>query len=93
MEVNRKQSRVIVTGYVDANKVLNRVKSTGKRVEFWPYVPYNLVSYPYAAQAYDKRAPSGFVRNVAQALPTPNAPDERYMSMFSDDNPHACSIM
>lgn len=93
MEVNRKQSRVIVTGHIDPNKVLNRVKSTGKRVEFWPYVPYNLVSYPYATQAYDKRAPSGFVRNVVQALPNPNAPDERYVSMFSDDNPNACSIM
>ena len=55
VEVHRKQSRVIVTGHVEPNKVLNRVKSTGKRVEFWPYVPYNLVSYPYATQAYDKR--------------------------------------
>ncbi|KAK9226678.1 hypothetical protein WN943_011726 [Citrus x changshan-huyou] len=41
VEVNRKQSRVTVTGYVDPNKVLKKVKSTGKRAEFWPYVPYN----------------------------------------------------
>ncbi|RVW45714.1 Heavy metal-associated isoprenylated plant protein 21 [Vitis vinifera] len=38
VEVIRKQSRVTVTGYVDANKVLKRVKSTGKRAEFWPYI-------------------------------------------------------
>ncbi|KAI9088588.1 hypothetical protein K1719_029702 [Acacia pycnantha] len=93
VEVIRKQSRVKVTGYVDANKVLKRVKRTGKRAEFWPYVPVNLVAYPYAPQAYDKRAPSGFVKNVPQAVPTPNAPDERFTSFFSDENPHSCSIM
>ncbi|KAJ4709781.1 Heavy metal-associated isoprenylated plant protein [Melia azedarach] len=93
VEVNRKQSRVTVTGYVDPNKVLKKVKSTGKRAEFWPYVPYNLVAYPYVAQAYDKKAPSGYVKNVVQALPSPNATDEKLVSLFSDENPHACSIM
>ncbi|KAF5442324.1 hypothetical protein F2P56_034994 [Juglans regia] len=93
VDVNRKQSRVTVTGYVEPNKILNKVKSTGKRAEFWPYVPYNLVAYPYVAQAYDKKAPSGYVKNVFQALPSPNAPDEKFISLFSDENPHACSIM
>ncbi|EXB65622.1 hypothetical protein L484_025888 [Morus notabilis] len=93
VDVNRKQSRVTVTGYVEPNKVLKKVKSTGKRAEFWPYVPYNLVAYPYVAQAYDKKAPSGYVKNVVQALPSPNAPDEKFTSMFSDENPNACSIM
>ncbi|ESR61533.1 Heavy metal-associated isoprenylated plant protein 22 [Citrus sinensis] len=93
VEVNRKQSRVTVTGYVDPNKVLKKVKSTGKRAEFWPYVPYNLVAYPYVAQAYDKKAPSGYVKNVVQALPSPNATDERLTTLFSDENPNACSIM
>ncbi|EEF31326.1 heavy metal-associated isoprenylated plant protein 20 [Ricinus communis] len=93
VEVNRKQSRVVVSGYIEPNKVLKKVRSTGKRAEFWPYVPYNLVAYPYVAQAYDKKAPSGYVKNVFQALPSPNAPDEKYTTMFSDENPHACSIM
>ncbi|XP_028790956.1 heavy metal-associated isoprenylated plant protein 21 [Neltuma alba] len=93
VEVIRKQSRVKVTGYVDANKVLKRVKRTGKRAEFWPYVPVNLVAYPYVPQAYDKKAPSGFVRNVAQAIPAPNAPDEKFTTLFSDENPNSCSIM
>ncbi|XP_042501288.1 heavy metal-associated isoprenylated plant protein 21-like [Macadamia integrifolia] len=93
VEVSRKQSRVTVSGYVDSKKVLKRIKSTGKKAELWPYVPYNLVSYPYVAQAYDKKAPAGFVRNVVQALPSPNAPDEKLTTLFSDDNPNACSIM
>ncbi|CAN4079912.1 unnamed protein product [Withania somnifera] len=93
VEVIRKQHRVIVSGYVDPQRVLNRIKSTGKRAEMWPYVPYNLVTYPYVAQAYDKKAPSGFVRNVPQALITPNANEERITYLFSDDNPNACSIM
>nr|GMC95010.1 heavy metal-associated isoprenylated plant protein 21-like [Ipomoea batatas] len=93
VEVNRKQSRVTVSGFIDPNKVLRKVKSTGKRAEMWPYVPYNLVYYPYASQAYDKRAPSGYVKNVPQALPPPNAAEERITYMFSDDNPNACSIM
>ncbi|XP_052197873.1 heavy metal-associated isoprenylated plant protein 21-like [Diospyros lotus] len=96
VEVDRKQSRVKVSGFVDPNKVLKKVKSTGKRAEFWPYIPYNLVYYPFASQAYDKRAPAGYVRNVAQAVPAaagPMAPEERFTFLFSDDNPNACSIM
>ncbi|KAK6792013.1 hypothetical protein RDI58_011094 [Solanum bulbocastanum] len=66
VEINRKQQKVTVTGYVEPNKVLKKAKSTGKKAEIWPYVPYNLVSQPYAAQAYDKKAPPGFVRRVDQ---------------------------
>lgn len=94
VEVNRKQSKVTVNGYVDPNRVLNRIKSTGKRAEFWPYVPYNVVYYPHAPQAYDKRAPAGMVKNVAQAQLPPNATEEeKFAYLFSDDNPSACSIM
>ncbi|XP_051126740.1 heavy metal-associated isoprenylated plant protein 21-like [Andrographis paniculata] len=93
VEINRKQHRLTVSGFVDAKKVLKKVKSTGKRAELWPYIQYNLVQYPYVSQAYDKKAPSGFVRNVTQAVPAPNATDERITYLFSDDNPNACSIM
>ncbi|GMI85538.1 HEAVY METAL ASSOCIATED PROTEIN 45, heavy metal associated isoprenylated plant protein 21 [Hibiscus trionum] len=95
VEVIRKQSRVTVTGNVDPNRVLKRVKSTGKRAEFWPYIPQHVTLYPYAAGAYDKRAPAGYVRNVVQAYPAPssNAPEEKFASFFSDDNVHACSVM
>ncbi|KAL2546040.1 Heavy metal transport/detoxification superfamily protein [Forsythia ovata] len=93
VNVNRKQSRVTVSGYVEPNKVLNKVLSTGKKAEFWPYVQYNLAYYPYAPGAYDKKAPSGYVRNVAQAYPSPNAPVEKYTTLFSDENVNSCSIM
>lgn len=95
VEVHRKQSRVIVSGYVDPHKVLKKVKSTGKRAEFWPYIPQHLVYYPHASQAYDKKAPAGYVRNVVQAFPAINSnePEERMISLFSDDNVNACSVM
>ncbi|CAN1122842.1 Heavy metal-associated isoprenylated plant protein 21 [Linum perenne] len=100
VEVIRKQNRVVVSGYVEPNRVLKRVKSTGKVAEFWPYVPQHLAYYPYAAGVYDKKAPAGYVRNVVQAFPSNNnsnssshVPEENYVSFFSDDNVHACSIM
>lgn len=95
VEINRKQQKVIVTGYVEANKVLKKAKATGKKTEIWPYVPYNTVAQPYAIQAYDKKAPAGFVRNVEYTAPMTNVTryEDHYISMFSDDNPNACSIM
>ncbi|XP_059641302.1 heavy metal-associated isoprenylated plant protein 23-like [Cornus florida] len=94
VEINRKQQRVTVSGYVDANKVLKKAKSTGKKAEIWPYVPYNLVAQPYAAQAYDKKAPPGYVRKVENSTSgTVTKYEDPYISMFSDDNPNACSIM
>ena len=95
MEINRKQQKVTVTGYVEANKVLKRAKSTGKKAEIWPYVPYNMVAHPYAAPAYDKKAPPGHVRRVENTatIGTVTAYEDPYITMFSDENPNACSIM
>ncbi|KAM1181745.1 hypothetical protein ACFX13_000317 [Malus domestica] len=96
VEINRKQQKVIVTGYVEPNKVLKKAKSTGKRAEIWPYVPYSLVAQPYIAQAYDKKAPPGYVRNVdnnPSSTGTVTKYEDPYTTMFSDDNPNACSIM
>lgn len=95
MEINRKQQKVTVTGYVDQNKVLKKAKSTGKRAEIWPYVPYNLVAHPYAVPVYDKRAPPGYVRREENTAATATAAryEDPYVTMFSDENPNACSIM
>ncbi|KAJ8540170.1 hypothetical protein K7X08_026559 [Anisodus acutangulus] len=96
VEINRKHQKVTVTGYVEAHKVLKKAKSTGKKAEIWPYVPYNLVAQPYAAAAYDKKAPPGYVRRVDQNPTTGTVStfeDPAYVTMFSDDNPNACSIM
>ena len=96
MEINRKQQKVSVTGYVEPNKVLKKAKSTGKRAEIWPYVPYNLVAQPYMAPAYDKKAPPGYVRkveNTATITGTMTRYEDPYTAMFSDENPNACSVM
>ena len=94
MEVNRKMHKVTVSGYVDPKKVLKIVQSTGKKkAELWPYVPYTMVAYPYAAGAYDKRAPAGFVRKSEQAQAQPGGTDDKLMSLFSDENPNACIVM
>ncbi|KZV18498.1 heavy-metal-associated domain-containing family protein [Dorcoceras hygrometricum] len=61
VEVSRKESRVTVSGNVEPSKVLKRVRKTGKAAEMWPYVKYDLTYYPYAAGAYDKKAPPGYV--------------------------------
>ncbi|XP_055808995.1 heavy metal-associated isoprenylated plant protein 23-like [Solanum dulcamara] len=90
VEINRKEQKVTVRGYVEANKVLKKAKSTGKKAEIWPYEPYNLVAQPYAVAAYDKKAPPGYVRRVDQIS---RFEDLTYVTMFSDDNPNACSIM
>ncbi|XP_008790801.2 heavy metal-associated isoprenylated plant protein 23-like [Phoenix dactylifera] len=95
VDINRKQQKVTVTGYVEQHKVLKKAKSTGKKAEIWPYVPYNLVLHPYAAQAYDKKAPPGYVRNV-EAITISSQPyrqEDQLTNLFSDDNPNACSVM
>ncbi|KAF8012071.1 hypothetical protein BT93_I0257 [Corymbia citriodora subsp. variegata] len=96
VEINRKQQKATVTGYVDQNKVLKRAKSTGKKAEIWPYIPYSVVAHqPYIAQSYDKKAPPGHVRKVEPtatgAIVTRH--EDPYMTLFSDENPNACSIM
>ncbi|EAZ44469.1 heavy metal-associated isoprenylated plant protein 23 [Oryza sativa Japonica Group] len=101
VEINRKQYKVTVQGFVEPHKVVKRVQATGKKAEIWPYVPYTLVAHPYAAPAYDKRAPPGHVRRVDAVMPVASygsaaaaaAPEERLTTMFSDENPNACSIM
>ncbi|KQK23009.1 heavy metal-associated isoprenylated plant protein 27 [Brachypodium distachyon] len=100
VEVVPKQNKVAVTGYVDPAKVMRRVAyKTGKRVEPWPYVPYDVVAHPYAPGAYDKKAPPGYVRNVvsdpnAAPLARASSTEVKYTSAFSDENPNAaCTIM
>ncbi|XP_020586693.1 heavy metal-associated isoprenylated plant protein 23-like [Phalaenopsis equestris] len=95
VDINLKQQKVTVTGYVEPNKVLKKVQSTGKKAELWPYVPYNLVPQPYAVQSYDKKAPPGFVRNVETVTVSSleGRQDEHITNMFSDENPNSCFVM
>ncbi|KMZ57162.1 putative heavy metal-associated isoprenylated plant protein [Zostera marina] len=57
VEINRKEQKVTVVGYMDQYKVLKKAKSTGKKAEIWPYVHYSLVRHPYAHLVYDRKAP------------------------------------
>ncbi|XP_050266341.1 heavy metal-associated isoprenylated plant protein 24 [Quercus robur] len=94
VDVDRKQQKVTVTGYVEPKKVLKAAQSTKKKVEMWPYVPYTLVAHPYVAQAYDKKAPPNMVRSIPNTVTiNETTVDDRYTNMFSDENPNACSIM
>ncbi|KAM0899712.1 hypothetical protein ACQ4PT_021110 [Festuca glaucescens] len=101
VELLPKQSKVTVTGYIaDPAKVMRRVaRKTGKRVEPWPYVPYDGVPHPYVPGAYDKKAPPGYVRNVladpdAAPLALASPTEVGYTEAFSDDNPNAaCTVM
>ncbi|KAI3428924.1 HMA domain-containing protein [Psidium guajava] len=99
VEVDPKQSKLTVIGYVDPGKVLRRVRHrTGKVCDFWPYVPYDMVDHPYAPGAYDKKAPPGYVRNVLQdpqtsALARASSTEVKYTTAFSDENPNACVVV
>ncbi|XP_054799335.1 heavy metal-associated isoprenylated plant protein 24 [Prosopis cineraria] len=94
VDVDLKQQKATVTGYVEAKKVLKAAQSTKKKVELWPYVPYTTVANPYVAQAYDKKAPPNMVRRVPDtATISETTVDDRYVQIFSDENPNACSVM
>ncbi|CAK7334203.1 unnamed protein product [Dovyalis caffra] len=97
VEVDRKLHKLTVTGYVDPDKVLHRVRQrTGKKAEFWPYVPADVVPQPYVPGVYDKKAPPGYVRNPledpqASSLAPESSFEVKTTTAFSDDNPNACS--
>lgn len=99
VQIEPKQNKLTVVGYVEPNKVVARVAHrTGKRAELWPYVPYDVVGNPYAPGVYDRKAPAGYVRNVdfnpgASQLARANSTEVRYSTAFSDENPNACVVM
>ncbi|KAE8690681.1 Heavy metal-associated isoprenylated plant protein 26 [Hibiscus syriacus] len=98
VDVDRKASKLTVAGYVDPAKVVARVAHrTGKKVEIWPYVPYDVVAHPYAQGVYDKKAPAGYVRNAQDSqgtyLARATSTEVRYTTAFSDENTNACTVM
>uniref|UniRef100_A0ACD5Z0A6 Uncharacterized protein n=1 Tax=Avena sativa TaxID=4498 RepID=A0ACD5Z0A6_AVESA len=93
VDINRKQQKVTVSGYAEASKVLKKARSTGKKAEIWPYVPYSQVSQPYVAGTYDKRAPAGYVRSAEPGYNHVSRQHDQLTDMFNDDNANSCSIM
>ncbi|CAA7391423.1 unnamed protein product [Spirodela intermedia] len=98
--VERKKSKLTVTGFVDPVKVLKRVcRKSKKKAELWPFIPYTMVDHPYAPGVYDRKAPAGYVRNAAAVNPQiselarAGSEEQGYISAFSDENPNACAIM
>lgn len=99
--------KITVRGYgLEEKKVLKAIKRAGKTAEPWPFLPGNahfasFYKYPsyivnhYYHDAYKSEATSG----VHTFFHTPSvysvavASDEAFASLFSDDNPHACTIM
>ncbi|XP_026393900.1 heavy metal-associated isoprenylated plant protein 26-like [Papaver somniferum] len=101
IDIDPKQHKLTVIGYVEPRKVLSRViRRTGKKAEIWPYVPYGEVDHPYAPGVYDKKAPPGYVRNImmnndskASNLARASSTEVKYSTAFSDENPNACVVM
>ncbi|XP_020581738.1 heavy metal-associated isoprenylated plant protein 26-like [Phalaenopsis equestris] len=99
VELEAKENKLTVSGYVDPKKVLKRVRrKTGKNAVMWPYIKHDLVYHPYIAGAYDKKAPPGYVRDVSNDpnlgnLARASSVEERYATAFSEENPNACAIM
>ncbi|XP_076894944.1 heavy metal-associated isoprenylated plant protein 26-like isoform X1 [Bidens hawaiensis] len=96
--IEPKQNKLTVVGYVEPDKVVSRVAyRTGKKVELWPYVPYDMVAHPYAQGVYDKKAPAGYVRYdqdpSRNQLARASSIEVRYTTAFSDENTNACAIM
>ncbi|XP_047311395.1 heavy metal-associated isoprenylated plant protein 26 [Impatiens glandulifera] len=98
IEIEPKLHKLTVTGYLEPKKVVSRVAHrTGKKVELWPYVPYDVVEHPYAQGVYDRKAPAGYVRYSedprTSQLARASSTEVRYTTAFSDENPGACTIM
>ncbi|KAM3247935.1 heavy metal-associated isoprenylated plant protein 31 isoform X1 [Capsicum annuum] len=106
IEIDMETQKVTVRGYgLEEKKVLKALKRTGKAAEPWPYpvgyshfasfyqYPNHIISHYYdtsrnvAAPSVHTFFHTPAVYSVAVAS------DEAVASLFSDDNPHACSIM
>jgi copper chaperone CopZ len=109
IDIDMQKQKVTVSGYADQMTVLNAVRRTGKKAQFWPY-PDNThyqsyvsqyhyqqssslaaSTYNYEAHAYNNETVHGYDQSE---LPSSSAiMDDRATSLFSDENPHACSVM
>lgn len=109
IDIDMQKQKVTVSGYADQMTVLNAVRRTGKKAQFWPYPDnthyHSYVSqyhyqqssslaastYNYEAHAYNNETVHGYDQSE---LPSSSAiMDDRATSLFSDENPHACSVM
>ncbi|XP_010545927.1 PREDICTED: heavy metal-associated isoprenylated plant protein 20 isoform X2 [Tarenaya hassleriana] len=107
VEVEMETQKITARGYrLEEKKVLKAVRRTGKAAEPWPYRPgyshfasfYKYPSY-VTDHFYSDVHRSESSAGVHTFFHTPAvysvavAGDEVAASLFSDDNPHACTIM
>ncbi|KAH9317573.1 hypothetical protein KI387_019342 [Taxus chinensis] len=102
VDIDLEQQKVTVVGYVDRKKVLKAVRRSGKKAEFWTY-PYEPGTYhPLQSdhyrdvnayrESYNYRK-HGYTNGDRQGYAYNRPDDNPVGTMFSDDNPHACTIM
>ncbi|XP_022888424.1 heavy metal-associated isoprenylated plant protein 31-like [Olea europaea var. sylvestris] len=91
VDIEMEIQKITVTGCgLEERKVSKAIKRAGKTAEPWPY-PYP--GYSYVADHYDTwrdaddQSINTFVQTPAADYSLP------VVSLFSDDNPHACAIM
>ncbi|KAM5557340.1 heavy metal-associated isoprenylated plant protein 31 [Rosa sericea] len=105
VEIEMEIQKISVRGYaLDERKVLKAIKRAGKAVEPWPFPGYSHYASFYKYPTYIKNHYYDTYKNetttgVHTFFHTPAvysvavASDEAIASLFSDDNPHACTIM
>lgn len=109
IEVDIQKQKVTVSGYADQMTVLNAVRRTGRKVQLWPYPDnthyHSYISqhhyqqssslasstYSYETHGYNNETVHAYNQSE---LPSSSAiMDDKATSLFSDENPHACSVM
>ncbi|KAJ8771519.1 hypothetical protein K2173_026696 [Erythroxylum novogranatense] len=105
VEIDMELQKVTVRGYgLEEKKVLKAIKRAGKAAEPWPFPGHphfaSFYKYPtYIVNHYYDSYKNVGSNGVHTFFHTPAvysmavASDEAFASLFSDDNPHACSIM
>ncbi|XP_015579879.1 heavy metal-associated isoprenylated plant protein 31 isoform X1 [Ricinus communis] len=105
VEVEMEIQKITVRGYgLEEKKVLKAIKRAGKAAEAWPFPGHShftsFYKYPnYIVNRYYDSYKNVATNGVHTFFHTPAvysvavASDEAIASLFSDDNPHACSIM
>ncbi|KAK9672629.1 hypothetical protein RND81_12G113400 [Saponaria officinalis] len=104
IEVDMETQKVTVRGFrVEERKVIKAIKRAGKAAEAWPFPSHthyaSFYKYPTYITDHYYDTSSGVSPSVHAFFHTPAlysvvvASDEAVASIFSDDNPHACTIM
>lgn len=103
VEVKMEMQNITLRGFgLEERKVLKAVKRAGKAVAPWPFSGYSHFAsfYKYPSYIvnhyYDKHGTSNDAHtffHTPSVYSVAVASDEIVVSLFSDDNPHACTIM